>query len=107
MGGGGGATSGVKISAIYTSDLSRARETATIIAGVLGFPADAVVNDVRLRETNLGGCAFGGLAVFEALRQAPLARRCSQHVRVAERGIVSFAHDEPFGASSLQAFGKA
>ena len=43
--------SGAHIAAIYTSDLGRARETATIIGERLGVP---VVSDPRLREIFFG-----------------------------------------------------
>jgi broad specificity phosphatase PhoE len=42
---------GIKFSAIYSSDLLRARQTAELIAELLGLP---VILEPRLREINLG-----------------------------------------------------
>lgn len=54
------------IEAIYTSDLSRAEETAQIIGAVLGVQP---VRDSRLRELNIG--AFQGLTVQEIQQRYP------------------------------------
>jgi broad specificity phosphatase PhoE len=51
---------GETIDRIYTSDLTRARETATIIAQAYGLEAQI---DIRLRETNVG--VFQGLTNHE------------------------------------------
>ncbi|MHB1000543.1 MAG: histidine phosphatase family protein [Armatimonadota bacterium] len=55
-----------KIDAVYSSDLSRARETAEVIAGYHDLP---VITDIRLRE-----CCFGdweGLTVSEIQERYP------------------------------------
>ncbi len=43
-----------KIDFIFASDFVRTKETTEIIAAVLGLPKEAVIYDVRLRETNFG-----------------------------------------------------
>jgi broad specificity phosphatase PhoE len=57
------------ITAIWTSDLSRARETGEIIAGVLGLAAPTV--DPELRERRFG--VFEGLTRHECAAQHPEA----------------------------------
>lgn len=57
------------ITAIWTSDLSRARETGQIIADILGLPAPAV--DPELRERRVG--VFEGLTRRECETQHPEA----------------------------------
>src|SRR5687767_10128865 len=52
------------IQMIYTSDLSRAAETAQIIADTLGIPVSV---DERLRELDIG--IFQGLTVEEILQR--------------------------------------
>ena len=58
--------SGEGVSAVYASDLMRARETAEIIAGRLGRP---VALDPRLREVDIGGWA--GLTMPEIETRFP------------------------------------
>jgi probable phosphoglycerate mutase len=48
------------VAAVYSSDLSRARETAEIIAARLGRPVEV---DARLREVDVGG--WSGLTMTE------------------------------------------
>jgi broad specificity phosphatase PhoE len=43
-----------QIDTVISSDLSRAYDTAGIVANVLGIPRDLVRQDARLRELNLG-----------------------------------------------------
>ena len=57
------------VTAIWTSDLSRARETGQIIADVLGLPAPAV--DPELRERRYG--VFEGLTRHECETRHPEA----------------------------------
>ena len=57
---------GVKISAIYSSDLLRARQTAEAIAVPLGLP---VILEPRLREINLG--VWEGMASEDIEAQYP------------------------------------
>lgn len=86
------------ITALYTSDLRRALETAALLAGVLGFPYQV---DERLRERDIG--IWQGLtqaeveawypAEYEALRQEPdhyLIPRGESRVQVAARMKAAF-----------------
>jgi probable phosphoglycerate mutase len=59
---------GDEIAAIYTSDLSRARETAAIVAAQLGLDAPIEV-DARLREVDIGG--WSGLTTAEIETRFP------------------------------------
>lgn len=55
----GAFSSDKKIAAIYSSDLKRAAESATLLAESLDFPLDKIVYDNRLREWHAGhmeGC---------------------------------------------------
>jgi probable phosphoglycerate mutase len=58
------------IAAVYASDLRRARETAEIVAGVLGLPVDL---DPRLREVDIG--AWSGYTTAEVEQQFPDSSR--------------------------------
>jgi broad specificity phosphatase PhoE len=58
------------IDCVYTSDLTRARQTAEIIAQAYGLEA---LHDVRLRETRVG--IFEGLTNSEIDEQYPQARQ--------------------------------
>jgi probable phosphoglycerate mutase len=58
--------SGEQVTAIYASDLSRARETADIIAARLGRPINV---DPRLREVHIGG--WSGLTTAEIEARFP------------------------------------
>ena len=64
------ALAGMKITAIYSSDLSRARETAAILASVIKLN---VQFDVRLREINQG--EWQGLLASEIQARYPEAFR--------------------------------
>ena len=55
-----------EIEAIYTSDLSRAEETAHIVGDVLGI---VPVTDARLRELDIG--VFQGLTLDEIKQRYP------------------------------------
>ena len=55
-----------EIAAVYTSDLSRARETAEIIAARVGTPVHV---DPRLREVDVGG--WSGLTTAEIRTRFP------------------------------------
>ena len=57
------------ITSIWTSDLSRARETGQIIADILGLPAPAVDPDLRERSVGI----FEGLTRHECETQHPAA----------------------------------
>lgn len=57
---------GEDVAAVYSSDLSRARETAEIVAAPLGRP---VTVDVRLREVDVGG--WSGLTTAEIQARFP------------------------------------
>jgi broad specificity phosphatase PhoE len=57
---------GEDVAAVYASDLSRARETAEIIAGRLGRAVDV---DPRLREVHVGG--WSGLTTAEIEARFP------------------------------------
>jgi probable phosphoglycerate mutase len=54
------------VAAVYSSDLSRARETAEIVAAPLGRP---VTVDARLREVDVGG--WSGLTTAEIQARFP------------------------------------
>jgi broad specificity phosphatase PhoE len=57
---------GEHVAAVYASDLSRARETAEIVAARLGRPVDV---DPRLREVHVGG--WSGLTTAEIEARFP------------------------------------
>jgi broad specificity phosphatase PhoE len=57
---------GEDVAAVYSSDLSRARETAEIIAARLARPVDV---DARLREVHIGG--WSGLTTAEIEARFP------------------------------------
>jgi broad specificity phosphatase PhoE len=57
---------GEEVAAVYASDLSRARETAEILAARLGRPVDV---DPRLREVHIGG--WSGLTTDEIEARFP------------------------------------
>lgn len=61
---------GESITKIYSSPFLRARETAEIVAGIIGIPKSAIIYDERLRELNVGD--FDGKTVrgdeFRAFR---------------------------------------
>lgn len=60
------ARDGLRIAAIYSSDLARAMQTAQAVAGPLGLP---VQPDPRLREVDLGqwqGCTKAEVQVWDA-----------------------------------------
>jgi broad specificity phosphatase PhoE len=59
------------ITAVWTSDLARARETGAIVASALGLPAPSV--DPELRERKFG--VFEGLTRAECEAQHPAAWR--------------------------------
>lgn len=59
-----------KISALYSSDLGRARHTAELIAGVTKLP---IVTDSRLRERGLG--------IFQGLTRVEIATRFPEETR--------------------------
>jgi alpha-ribazole phosphatase len=63
--------SGEDVAAVYASDLSRARETADIIAARLHRP---VVTDRRLREVDIGGWAGLTMAEIQARFPEEVAR---------------------------------
>ncbi len=52
-----------KIDLIFASDFLRTKETAEIVAEMLGIPADKIIYDKRLREISTGD--FDGKSVFE------------------------------------------
>jgi len=53
-----------KIEYIYCSDILRTRQTAKIVAGIIGFNEDEIIYDTRLRDINWG--LFGGKHKDEA-----------------------------------------
>jgi broad specificity phosphatase PhoE len=53
-----------KIEYIYCSDILRTRQTAKIVAGIIGFNEDEIIYDTRLRDINWG--IFGGKHKDEA-----------------------------------------
>jgi probable phosphoglycerate mutase len=59
--------SGLGVSRVFASDLSRAQETATVVAAACGV--GPVVTDPRLREVNVG--SWAGLSMEEAGRLEP------------------------------------
>jgi broad specificity phosphatase PhoE len=80
--------------AVYTSDLSRARETAQIVAAELGLP---VVVDPRLREVDVG--SWSGLTSTEISERFPGAARPGEtNEALGERVVaalcdIAAAHD--------------
>lgn len=48
---------GAGITRIFSSDLTRAHETARIVAQIIGFPEDSIVLEPRLREVRVGNLA--------------------------------------------------
>lgn len=52
------------ITKIYSSPLSRAKETAQIVAGVIGYDADKIIYDDRITEHDMG--SLTGTPVVEA-----------------------------------------
>jgi len=77
---------GIKISAIYSSDLLRARQTAELIAGTPGLP---VILEPRLREINLG--------VWEGMLSGEIEVQYPQEL--AERARDPFHTHAPNGES--------
>ena len=61
------ALAGEDVAAVYASDLSRARETAEIVAARLGRPVGV---DARLREVDVGG--WSGLTMAEIEARFPM-----------------------------------
>jgi len=53
-----------KIDLIFCSDICRTRQTAVIVAGIIGFDIDKIIYDERLRDINWG--IFGGKSKVEA-----------------------------------------
>lgn len=83
----GEALRGERIAAVVSSDLSRARETATIAASVLG--ARLAHSEVDLRERGFG--VFEGLTRAECEEQHPEAwRKWSEDRRVAPPGAETY-----------------
>jgi probable phosphoglycerate mutase len=72
---------------IYSSDLARARETAEIVAGVLGLP---VALDERLREVDVG--EWSGLTVTEVEERYP------EGFQRRRAGGTGWTQGEPFEA---------
>lgn len=80
------ALAGAGIAAVYSSDLSRAAETAGIIASRLGL---AVRRDPGLRERHLG--AWQGLTMNDVSRRFPDEYRCHREgVDFAPQGGETF-----------------
>jgi len=77
---------GIKISAIYSSDLLRARQTADLIAESLGLP---VTLEPRLREINLG--------VWEGMPSDEIEAKYPQEL--AQRALDPFHTRAPNGES--------
>lgn len=80
---------GIKISAIYSSDLLRARQTAELIAEPLGLP---VTLELRLREINLG--------VWEGMPSEAIEAKYPQEL--AERMRNPFPTCAPSGESARE-----
>ncbi len=74
---------GRPISAVYSSDLARARMTAGQIAEALGLP---VQEDVRWRELNLG--------VFQGLTTSEINSRYPEEARQLRENYLDFAPPE-------------
>ena len=80
---------GIEISAIYSSDLLRARQTADLIAEPLGLP---VILEPRLSEINLG--------VWEGMSSEDIEARYSQEL--ADRARDPFHTPAPNGESPYE-----
>lgn len=83
----------MRVDAIYSSDLRRARETACIVAAPHGLP---VATDPRLREVNLGD--------WEGLLFSEVESRASESLRERRRNPVH--HRPPNGETLLELAGR-
>ena len=64
---------GKKVDMIVSSPLARAKETAEIVADILGYDAEKIVYDLRLRETGFG--SFEGRTAAEYHENFPREKR--------------------------------
>jgi len=91
---------GKRIGRFVSSPLGRARQTAAIIADVLGHDALAIETDERLREASFG--RWGGLLMDEVLRE----HAAGWEALLADRWTVAPPEGESYRdvAQRLQAF---